>query len=107
GVDHLAGALTDAADRGDATLRHADVGAEARQAGAIDHRAVLDHQVVRHARSPPWVGGCGAEAPLNHTRCDAAPAAISGGAPGRRGNTRSISLPAVAPPAGWVIGGRT
>ena len=48
GVDHLAGALADAADGGDAAVPHADVGPVAGQAGSVDHRAVLDHQVVGH-----------------------------------------------------------
>src|SRR5262249_4272210 len=50
GVDHLARPLADPPDRGDAAVLHADVGAIPRQTRSVDHRAVLDHQVVRHAQ---------------------------------------------------------
>ena len=48
GVDDLARALADAPDGGDAAVAHGDVGAMARQAGAVDQHAVLDQQVVGH-----------------------------------------------------------
>src|SRR3989441_8512691 len=50
GVDHFAGALPDPADRDDAAVPHADVGPIPRQPGSIDHRSVLDHQVVGHSQ---------------------------------------------------------
>ena len=55
GVDDLAGTLADAADGDDAPVVHADVGAIAGKAGAVDDHAILDHEVVRHRRSPPRV----------------------------------------------------
>src|SRR5207249_456337 len=48
GVDHLASPLANAADGCDAAVSHRDVGSVAGQARAIDHHAVLDHQVIRH-----------------------------------------------------------
>jgi hypothetical protein len=48
GVDHLARALADAADRGDAAALHGHVRAVTGQAGAVDEQAVLDDEVVRH-----------------------------------------------------------
>src|SRR4030095_7319157 len=50
GVEHFAGSLPDPTDRDDAAVPHSDVGPVPRQAGPIDHRSVLDHQVVGHAR---------------------------------------------------------
>src|SRR5437867_4442984 len=52
GVEHLARALADAADGGDTAVLDSHVGAEAGKTGAVDHRAVLDHQVVRHSLAP-------------------------------------------------------
>jgi len=48
GVHDLACALADPADGGDPPVPHGDVGVVARQAGAIDQHAVLDHEVVGH-----------------------------------------------------------
>src|SRR5207247_4334392 len=39
-------------DGGDPTVLDADVGAIAGKTGAVDDRAVLDHQVVRHSLAP-------------------------------------------------------
>src|SRR6185436_9192973 len=48
GVDHFVGAVPDAPDRRDAAAPHADVGAITRQAGSVDYRPVLDHEVIGH-----------------------------------------------------------
>src|ERR1700730_193761 len=48
GVDGLPARRSDTADEGDLAFLDADVGAIARQAGAVDHHAVLDHQIVAH-----------------------------------------------------------
>src|SRR6185436_8222805 len=50
GVDHLARALTNTPDGGDAAVPHSDIGPIPRKPGSIDDRAVLDYQVVRHSR---------------------------------------------------------
>ena len=50
GVDHLARGLPDAADRRDPAADDADVAPISGHAGAVDHHAVLDHQVIGHAR---------------------------------------------------------
>src|SRR2546422_5409595 len=47
-IDDLARALPDPTDRDDAAVSHADVGPVTGHARAVDHHAVLDHQVVRH-----------------------------------------------------------
>src|SRR5205085_1668904 len=57
GVDGLAGRRRDAADEGDLAALDPDVGAVRRQAGAVDHHAVLDHEIVAHRGGPP-AGGC-------------------------------------------------
>src|SRR5439155_12747319 len=46
---HLAGTLADPPDRDDAAVPYAHVGPIPRQTGSVDHRAVLDHQVVGHS----------------------------------------------------------
>src|SRR5262249_56801444 len=48
GVDDLSRGLADAPDGGDASVADRDVRAIARKSGSVDHRAVLDDQVVRH-----------------------------------------------------------
>src|SRR5207253_4153244 len=55
GVEGLTAALTDAADRDDAAVPHPHVCPEPGQTGAIDHRSVLDHEVVRHGVVLPGV----------------------------------------------------
>ncbi len=55
GVESLAAALADAADRDDASVPHPHVRPEPGQTGAIDHRSVLDHEVVRHGVVLPGV----------------------------------------------------
>ena len=55
GVQRLAAALANASDRDDASVPHADVRPEPGQTGAIDHRSVLDHEVVRHGVVLPGV----------------------------------------------------
>ena len=53
GVYHLVRRLGDPADPRDAAVLDADVGPVAGQSGAVDHHAVLDHQIVSHAEVPP------------------------------------------------------
>jgi hypothetical protein len=48
GVDHLTGGLADPPDGRDPAVTNRDVGPIAGQSGSVDHRAVLDDQVVRH-----------------------------------------------------------
>ena len=55
GVQHLAGALADSPDARDPAALNADVRAIAGHAGPVDHRAVLDHQVILHVCSPPKI----------------------------------------------------
>ncbi len=50
GVDHLARGLPDAPDRRDPAPDDADVAPISGHAGSVDHHAVLDHQVIGHAR---------------------------------------------------------
>ena len=52
GVDDLLGAVLDPADLGDPAIRDRDIGLAARCAGAVDHSAVLDQQIVRHPGPP-------------------------------------------------------
>ena len=49
GVDLSRAPLADAADEGDAVADDADVGPVRAEARPVDHGAVADHQVVRHA----------------------------------------------------------
>jgi hypothetical protein len=53
GVEHLPRAFADAADRYDLAVAHADVRPIAGQAGTVDHRAILDYEVIGHCRRPP------------------------------------------------------
>jgi len=48
GVDNFVAGLGNAPDMGDEPVLDADIGAVARHAGAVDHHAVLDNQVVTH-----------------------------------------------------------
>jgi hypothetical protein len=52
GVDGLARRRRDAPDERDLARLDADVGAIGRQAGAVDHHAVLDQEVVAHRSRP-------------------------------------------------------
>src|SRR5262249_31194329 len=56
GVYDLAGGRCNAPDEGDLAALDPDVGAIARQAGAVDHHAVLDDEVVAHHGAP--LGNC-------------------------------------------------
>src|SRR5208283_1919453 len=49
GVDDLARAVLDFADFGDASAADCDVGLKARRAGAVNHGAVADQKIIRHA----------------------------------------------------------
>src|SRR5882672_4031085 len=48
GVEDLTRGLTNAADGRDASVSHRDIAPIAGEAGSVDHRAVLDQQVVGH-----------------------------------------------------------
>src|SRR5205807_8432751 len=48
GVDDLARRFADATDGRDAPVTNGDVGSVAGKSGSVDHRAVLDQQVIRH-----------------------------------------------------------
>ena len=52
GVDGALGALGHLADFGDLAIGDGDVGPIALGAGAIDHGAVLDHQIIAHENPP-------------------------------------------------------
>ena len=46
GIDHLAGVLTDLAERGDAAILDGDIGADRVAAEPVDHNGAADHQVM-------------------------------------------------------------
>jgi len=56
-VDDPLGAVADPADLDDPAVRDRDVGVAARRAGAVDHGAVLDQQIVRHLGPPARLPG--------------------------------------------------
>src|SRR5262249_57450608 len=52
GVDHPLGRTADPADLDDPPAFDADIGAKARQTGAVHHRAILDYEIERHPLPP-------------------------------------------------------
>ena len=69
GVELAASPLGQPADRHDAPAAHADIGAEGRHAGAVDHGAVADHEVVRvHQQHASWSSTRGSAANAGWTK---------------------------------------
>ena len=52
GLDDLASAVPDLADLGDPAVHDRDIGLTPRCAGAVDHGAVLDQQIIGHRQAP-------------------------------------------------------